>query len=445
MFPLTRRTRSINIWPGFVDALASVLLVFIFMMLFFVIAQFTLAGVLAGREAALALLTRNIEELAKILSLEQTKTSDLEQTVADLEAELRASLAEKDDLSARLLLTTGRAEEAEGKVEDLSQQLIQAQKLITADKETIRLKLLEIASLQQDIAALRRMREQLEAEVGNMSSRLESQLATLGEERDRRKQLLAELSSAEERTLLAQAEIGEQDIRIADLSARIEEQDRVLAEERQLSEGHKSTIRMLNQQISALREQLSALSAALDLAKAESDQQKVQIDTLGKRLNLALARKVEELNRYRSDFFGRLREILGDREDVHIVGDRFVFQSEVLFASASADLGKAGQQQLTKLAASLKEVSQKIPTDMDWVLRIDGHTDRRFINTPQFPSNWELSTARAISIVRYLVDQGIPPQRLIAAGFGPNRPLDPSDNAEAWRRNRRIEIKMTLP
>ncbi len=164
---------------------------------------------------------------------------------------------------------------------------------------------------------------------------------------------------------------------------------------------------------------------------------------LGRRLNLALATKVQELARYRSEFFGKLREIIGDRPDIRIVGDRFVFQSEVLFAPGSADLGEDAKHQLDPVIAALQEISAKIPPDINWVLQVDGHTDRRPIDNAQFPSNWELSAARAISVVRYAISQGIPPNRLAAAGFADKQPLDPGTSEEAYRRNRRIELKLT--
>ena len=151
---------------------------------------------------------------------------------------------------------------------------------------------------------------------------------------------------------------------------------------------------------------------------------------------------MQELARYRSEFFGRLREIIGDRADIRIVGDRFVFQSEILFAPGSAELGESAKTQLDPVIAALKAIAQKIRPDINWVLRIDGHTDRRPISRAQFPSNWELSAARAISVVRYAVAQGVPPARLAAAGFADNQPLEQGDNDEAYRRNRRIELKI---
>lgn len=156
-----------------------------------------------------------------------------------------------------------------------------------------------------------------------------------------------------------------------------------------------------------------------------------------------MARRVNRLEKYRSEFFGRLRELLGDNPAVRIVGDRFLFQSELLFASGSAQLGDEGKQQLAKLAGTLKSVADRIPKDIQWILRVDGHTDRIPINNARFPSNWELSTARAVSVVRFLATQDIPEQRLSAAGFGEFHPIDVGNSAEALRKNRRIEIKLT--
>lgn len=431
MFQLTRRSRTIDIWPGFVDALASVLLVFIFMLLLFVLAQFYVTWELAGREATISRLQRSINELAETLSLERDRSATLESRLADTEARLRATLAEREELSGRLRLALERAAVTEA-------DLAEARRVISADKDAIKAQLAEIASLQQDIAALRELRAKLESEIAQRDTELTSL-------RDRSKQLEARLASEEERTRLAQKEIDKRDIRIADLAVRVEEQDKALAEGRRLSQQAESRIADLTQQVQALRRQLAELDAALKLSEAKVKDQKVEIEGLGQRLNLALARKVQELNRYRSEFFGRLREALGDRDDIRIVGDRFVFQSEVLFATGSADLGEPGQRQMKRLAEALKDVSARIPKDIDWVLRVDGHTDRRPIRTQEFPSNWELSVARALSIVRFLVAEGIPPRRLIAAGFGEYHPLDSADNPAAWQRNRRIELRLTLP
>jgi chemotaxis protein MotB len=438
VFQLTRRTRTIDIWPGFVDALASVLLVFIFMLLLFVLAQFYLTGVLAGREAALERLQESVNALAETLALERSRSAELETGLAEAERRLRATLAERDELTGGLRLARERAASAEARAGLTEKALAEARRTVAADKETIRLRLAEIASLQQDIDALRKLRESLEKQVAERA-------AEVGALRDRSKSLEARLADEQERTLLAQSEIDKRDIRIADLAARIDTQDKALAAQLGLTRQADSRIADLSQQVAALRRQLAEVSAALELAEAKVGEQKVEIGDLGKRLNLALARRVQELSRYRSEFFGRLREVLGDRNDIRIVGDRFVFQSEVLFDTGSAELGEAGRRQIRQLAATLKEVAARIPGDIDWVLRVDGHTDRRPIRTREFPSNWELSTARALSIVRFLIGEGVPPRRLIAAGFGEFRPLDSANTPAAWQRNRRIELRLTLP
>ena len=204
-----------------------------------------------------------------------------------------------------------------------------------------------------------------------------------------------------------------------------------------------NTIDTLSQQLAAVRDQLAEIAQALEATEAKNRTQEQQIADLGKRLNEALLSKVQELARYRSEFFGRLRDALGNRPDIQIVGDRFIFQSEVLFDPADAQLSDAAKQRLTTVATALKQIAAEIPPDINWVLRVDGHTDKRPINTQQFPSNWELSTARAISVVNFLIGKGVPADRLAAAGFGEYQPLDPADTDAAYRKNRRIELKLT--
>jgi chemotaxis protein MotB len=202
---------------------------------------------------------------------------------------------------------------------------------------------------------------------------------------------------------------------------------------------------LLNQQVEQLRLQLLALQEALGASEAKNKDAQVQIEDLGSRLNQLLAERVKELADYRSEFFGRLKQILGDRTDIRVEGDRFVFQSEVLFAVNSADLSDQARVDLSVLADALKEISGSIPDDIDWILRVDGHSDKRPISTPQFPSNLELSAARAMSVVKFLIAMGVPARRLAATGFGEQRPIDPGEGAEAYARNRRIEFKLTEP
>src|SRR6478752_3917424 len=221
------------------------------------------------------------------------------------------------------------------------------------------------------------------------------------------------------------------------------ELNKALESEKTVSSRALAQIEVLNQQISALRRQLAALEEALEVSEKRDKESQGRIADLGQRLNVALAQRVQELSRYRSEFFGRLRAILGNRPDIRIVGDRLVFQSAVFFDSGQALLLPEGRSELDKLATALIDLDKQIPAEIAWVLRVDGHTDVRPINSPLFKSNWELSSARAISVVQYLVSLGVPAQRLVAAGFAEFQPLDTAPNEEAYKRNRRIELKLT--
>jgi chemotaxis protein MotB len=216
-----------------------------------------------------------------------------------------------------------------------------------------------------------------------------------------------------------------------------------LADEQKLGDSARAQIALLNAQLAELRTQLAGVSQALDASENADKDKDLQIANLGSRLNSALAQKVEELQRYRSDFFGKLREVLANRPGIQVVGDRFIFQSEVLFPVGSADLSPAGVEQIKALAATLLQIAKEIPPDVNWLLRVDGHADKQPVQSPRFPSNWELSAARAITVVKLLVDQGVPADRLAATGFGDNQPIDPANTADAYARNRRIELRLT--
>ena len=330
-----RRDSGMNYWPGFVDALSTLVLSIIFLLSIFVIVQFYLTQEVTGKDTALSRLTAQIAQLTELLSLEKTGKLDLEEQLTLMRSSLARAEGERDRYKG-LFEGTGSGE---GKATELSGQL-----------------------------------------------------------------------DAERR-----------------LSAR------ALAQ-----------VEVLNQQIAALRRQLSALEEALDASEKRDKEAQNRIADLGQRLNVALAQRVQELSRYRSDFFGRLRVILGNRPDIRIVGDRFVFQSEVFFDTAKATLDNPeGRAELDGLATALLELEKKIPGEIPWVLRVDGHTDVRPINSLQFKNNWELSVARAISVVQYLVGKGVSPQRLVAAGFGEFQPIDADKTEEAYSRNRRIELKLT--
>jgi chemotaxis protein MotB len=392
-----RHARQVEAWPGYVDVLSTLLMVIVFVLMIFVIGQLFLSQALSGRDEALAKLNRQIAELANILALSQQSTTELQGQVDQLSGALTKSTAERDELKNQLVVVIGERDSLKAQVGELQAQASEydsklaeqmalseeAQKKLEEAYKSIEADQAKINALMTDIAALQSLRDELMRKVGNYET-----------------------------------------------------------EKEEITSEAQKRVELLNQQILALRQQLSDLATALDISEAKSKQQEVQIAELGKRLNAALASKVEELARYRSEFFGRLREILGNREDIQIVGDRFVFQSEVFFDSASAELGPDGREQLDVLATTLILLMADIPDDLDWVLRIDGHTDNRPIRSPLYPSNWELSTARAVEVVKYLASRGITADRQAAAGFGEFRPLDTGENEAAWRKNRRIEIKL---
>jgi chemotaxis protein MotB len=333
----TRRGEGMNYWPGFVDALSTLILSIIFLLTIFVVVQFYLQQEVQGKNSALERLNVQIGQLTDMLSMEKTGKANVEKQLGQVQASLAATQGDRDKYKGLYEGAAAGAAAAQSKVNDLSGQIE-----------------------------------------------------------------------------------GEKDISAKALSQ----------------------VDVLNQQVAALRQQLSALGTALDANNKKDAQSQQRIADLGQRLNVALAQNVQELSRYRSDFFGKLRDILGNRPDMRIVGDRFVLQSEVFFDTGRADLKPEGRGDLDQVAAALVSLETQIPTDIPWVLRVDGHTDVRPI-TGQFKSNWDLSAARAISVVQYLITKGVKPSRLVAAGFGEFQPIDTSATEDAYRRNRRIELKLT--
>jgi chemotaxis protein MotB len=372
MARLSRR-RPLDFWPGFVDALASLLMVMVFVILIFVIGQFVLADAVSGRDRALAQLNAELAALAQTLSLTQTARDTAERKVGELSASLVRSEREREALGNEILAARDELHAAQDEAKSRRE---------------------EAARLTTDIAALQRLKAELEAEAARLASALDNS-------------------------------------------------ERGLKEHKEMSAAAIAQVELLNRQLAAVREQLAQLNAALDAAKLAAKDKDLKLEELGRELNLALAGRVQELARYRSEFFGRLQAVLGKRKDVQIVGDRFVFSSEVLFPSASDEVSADGMIQLTRLAETLKALATDMPGDLPWVLQVDGHTDRRPISNARFPSNWELSTARALAIVKFLRSQGIPPERLAATGYGEFHPLDARNTEDAHARNRRIELKLT--
>lgn len=442
--------RSINIWPGFVDGLASLLLVVIFVLMVFMVAQYFLSIALTGKDEALARLNSQINELAELLALERSSNVELQSNIDELSSQLQGTLAEQESLMDQLRDLTEDRDNLAASLADTQEEADKAAAALLAARQALE-------EEQNLTAEERRQRQEAESAIDAERAKLNAALASMQVDKDRLKEALAAIAANKEELEAAYQTIDADKERIqtqlAELailkSLRDEMQEKLLAGEAALADQSNLTdeaqaqVALLNRQIAALRKQLASLAEALEVAEAEIEEKDVQIASLGQRLNVALASKVQELARYRSDFFGRLRETLGDRQDIRVVGDRFVFQSEVLFDSGSAELAPEGQRQLAQLASALKEIADKIPPDLPWVLRVDGHTDRNPIATAQFPSNWELSTARAISVVKFLISQGIPAGHLAATGFGEYQPLDDARGLEADRRNRRIELKLT--
>jgi chemotaxis protein MotB len=368
-----RQARTVDVWPGFVDALATLVIAVVFVMMVFAVFQFYLKDVIAGRDDQLARASAQLAELASTLAMERREARDLDQRFRDLVAEMQATLADRERLR-------GEAEAAAALSAQRAKELEDANRIIAVDRARFEVQL-------RELEALAAMRLEMERRLAD-----------------------AEATAADERRLTTEAQ---------------------------------AQVALLNRQTAELREQLRRIEALLAESERKSAESQAQIADLGRRLNLALASRVEELSRFRSEFFGRLRQALGDRADVRIVGDRFVFQSEVLFASGAATIELEGGHQLRQLADVLRDVIARLPTDVDWVLQVTGHTDRRPIATREFPSNWELSSARAISVVRFLMASGLPPDRLQAAGMAEFQPIDERDDEVGWRRNRRIELRLT--
>ncbi|MES9906618.1 MAG: peptidoglycan-binding protein, partial [Sedimenticola sp.] len=397
MFGGHRRQRSaVNVWPGYVDALSALLMLVIFTLLIFTLAQVFLSETLSSRDKELDYLNARLAEISSLLSLEQTKN---EQLATDYTKSLEVQFA-------------------------LSGQVEQLTATAKTDKAEIEQQLRQLAALHQDIDTLKALRRRLEEEVAGLSGTLSAKEGELGELRDWSKSLEARLADEQERTLLAQQNIDRKEVQITDLLNLVRRSDEALKEEQTLSASARARVEQLNRQITALRAQLEMISSALASAESKNQDQALKLSDMGRRLNLLLAQQVNKLQRYRSEFFGRLREVLGDNPNIRIVGDRFLFQSELLFASGSGTLGEKGKDQLAKLATTLQQLAERIPQDINWILQVEGHTDIRPISTLKYPSNWELSTARAVSVVRFLGRQGIPLERLSAAGYGEFHPVD---------------------
>jgi chemotaxis protein MotB len=458
----TRTRRHLDIWAGYVDVLSTLLMVIIFTLMVFVIGQLFLSQALSGRERKLVELSQQLASLGDMLSMEKSANTDLRATITQLTQELQqtaaardqlkqqlaSSLSDRDALAAALAQAKAAADTAAAAKTQVDAKLADAYKTIDADQQ-------KLQTLLGDIAVLESLRDELIQKLNASQAANDQAQQKLAADQGAAADLQAKLSSAEQQIAvltqqLTQGEAASAALRrqladsqksAGDLQQQLGASQAETEEQKRLRAEAELQVEMLNRQVLAMRQQLAKLIVALDASEAKAKADEVQVMDLGKRLNEALASKVEELARYRSEFFGKLREVLGNRPDIQIVGDRFIFQSEVLFDTGSADIGEEGKHQLAAFADTLKNIAARIPNDIDWILRVDGHTDKRPYSG-LYGGNWELSTARAIAVVQFLIDQGIPPNRLVAAGFAEFRPLVDADNDDAYRKNRRIELKL---
>ena len=381
-------------WPGFVDALATLLMVIIFVLLVFVLIQVNLAYRVAGQDATMNDMRAQIVSLGDLLNLERKANDELKDELAGISSLLDATTKERDSLVTQLANATATLSLRDSEIRQLTAIQAQTEESLEAARQTIDDRVAALEAIKLTLAESQAKLMESEVEIADAAARNVSSLARISE--------------LETRNAASQAEVAQMTNAVTALRLRIEELTSLLAEK-----------------------------------KAQAARDKIAIASLGKSLNNALASRVQELQRFRSEFFGRLREVLRGRDDVRIVGDRFVFQSEVLFAQGAASLGPEGEEKLGQLAVALNQIAAEIPEDIDWILQVEGHTDDIPVRAGRFADNWDLSTERALSVVRFLAESGLPANRLAAAGYGEFQPLDDAGSDEARRRNRRIEMKLT--
>jgi chemotaxis protein MotB len=469
---------GLDAWPGYVDALSTLLMVIIFVLLVFVLAQAFLSVALTGRENALDKVTHQLAEMTDALSLERGNSASLQQSMSQLNKELAASATTSASLTQQLAAlkdqaqqTTADRDALRNQRDALTQQLAGArqaavaaaavgtglvaqlgeakQQATTAGQENAQLTARladtqqQLTDAQQKLADAQQHYAEMQRQIADLDKTVAADKATV----EAKVSDLAKLAE-QSRALTALRDELEKRAQDAAVRATTEQQRREavqaqLADEQKLGDSARAQLALLNQQVDQLKAQLTSVAQSLDLSKQQAEDKDVQITNLGQKLNAALAQKVEELQQYRSEFFGKLRSLLADRPGIQVVGDRFVFQSEVLFPAGRAELTRAGIAQMTTLAITIKNIASQIPPDVHWVLRVDGHTDPQPVTNGQFASNWELSAARAITVVKLLIADGVPPEHLAATGFGQYQPLGTGDTPDDYAKDRRIELRLT--
>ena len=420
------RTQETNIWPGFVDALAALLMVIIFVLMIFIVAQFYLTQLLSGRDDDLAKLQGQILELGELLSIERTTNAKLASNIDRLNESLAIATAKQETLNSKISELIILNESLGGQVN-----------ILTAERDALDKNLkLSQSSLAMSQSDLEGALQQLK----NIETELEAKAL-------QNKQTKKELDETRKLSLLMQSDLDEARDLLRKIIIKLSKEKLHLVNlkelNKELNSKYSTTTNQLNAQILALKREMMSLNDILKKSEMENELKNVKIVDLGRKLNRALASRVQELAKFRSEFFGRLQDVLKNRRDIRTVGDRFVFQSEVLFASGASDIATAGKKELAQLARTLNSIAPNIPKKINWILQIEGHTDHIPISNKRFQNNWELSAARAISVVEFLIGQGVPADRLSAAGYGEFQPLDKRRDEIGNRRNRRIEMKLT--
>ena len=463
-FHRRRQHNGLDAWPGYVDALSTLLMVTIFVLLVFVLAQGLLSVTLTSKDKALVRLNQEISQLTDMLSLERGRAADLQGNVASLAHDLgevttaRDTLAhqlstaqaavvldasqvaaltgERDRLRAQLADSVVQSQSASARLNDIQAQLSQqTQAAAAANSQLVNVQT-ALTAAQQKLSGADASLSQATAATQTADARaaaLQTQL-TASE---------AQATGAEASLAAARASVQQEQAQLAQQQQLAAASSTALSQQKQATTAANADIALLNQQMAQLRAQLTAIAAALQLQEDQGRDKDTEIADLGRKLNLALAAKVQELQRYRSDFFGKLREILKNQPNIKVVGDRFVYESDVLFPVDGATMTPAGQAQIGEIATAVKGIMKEIPPDLSWMLRVDGHADSQPVTSGPYKNNWELSAARAIAVVQLLIQDGVPSNHLAATAFADTQPIDPAHTPAAYAKNRRIEFRLT--
>jgi chemotaxis protein MotB len=470
-FHRRRPHNGLDAWPGYVDALSTLLMVTIFVLLVFVLAQGLLSVTLTGKDKDLARLNQEISQLTDMLSLQRGRAADLQGNVASLahdlgevttardalahqlstaqatvvqdSSEVSALTAQRDRLAAQLADSVVQAQSAGARLGDIQTQLGQQTQAAAAANS-------QLVSAQTALTATQRKLTATDAHLTQANLAIATETAAAQAADTRLADVQTQLTAAQTQAGTAETALATARSALQRTQSQLaQEQQRVLAGSVSLTQQTQATseanaqIALLNQQMAALRQQLTAIASALQLQESQGRDKDAEIADLGQKLNVALAAKVQELQRYRSDFFGKLREILKNQPNIKIVGDRFVFQSDVLFPLDRATMTPAGQTQIGDIGTAVKGIMKEIPPNISWMLRVDGHADSQPITNGPYKNNWELSSARAIAVVLLLIQDGVPANHLAATAFADTQPIDPAHTPEAYAKNRRIEFRLT--